>query len=88
MLNPSVTQLLVQPRVEEIHRAARNDGHSRRLSATAGEIDGSPAAALAGGVARAITRAFDGARSPDDEAAATYGFELLGHSSSATWSRR
>ena len=88
MLSSSLTNLLVEARVQDLHRAARNNGRGRRVSATAGEVDRSPTAALATRVTRAITGVFNGARSADDDAAAIHGFGLVGHSSAATWSGR
>jgi hypothetical protein len=82
MFNPSITQSLVQTRVEDIHRAARSNGRSRRLSRPP-----SPADALAGRFNRAIARVFDAGRRPAaDDAVAIPSFELVGDSSSATWS--
>lgn len=88
MLSSSLTNLVAEGRVQDLHRAARNDGRARRISATARQVDHSPAAALVARVTRAITRVFDGARSADDDAAALHEFGLLAHSSAATWSRR
>lgn len=81
MFNPSITQLLVQARVEDIHRAARSDGPSRRLSGTP-----SRAGALASRFNRAIARVFDAGRRGADDGLAVPGFELVGDGSSATWS--
>lgn len=75
MLSYSLTNQLVQARVEDLHRAARNDGRSRRLSGTAGEIDRSRAGAVTNCVTRAIVRLFDGGRPAGDDAAAIPGFE-------------
>ena len=88
MLSSSLTSLLVEARVQDLHHAARNDGRGRRLSRTAGEVDCSPTAALAIRVARAITGVFNGARSADDDAAAIHGFELARHGSAASWTGR
>ena len=88
MLSSSLTNLLVEARVQDLHRAMRNDRRGRRLSPTAGEVELSPTAALATRVTRAVTGVFNGARSADDNAAAIHGFELVGHGSAATWSGR
>lgn len=81
MFNPSVSQLLVQARVEDIHRAARSDGPRRRLTGTP-----SRAGTLASRFHPAIARVFDAGRRGAGDALAVPGFELVGDSSSATWS--
>jgi hypothetical protein len=78
MFNPSLSQLLVEARVEQIHRAARNDGRN--------QIDRPAAGALASRVARAIARAFDAGRSAGDAAGTIRGLEFAGHGSTTTWS--
>jgi hypothetical protein len=88
MLSHTLTHLLVEARVEELHRARRNYGPDRGLSLTASEDDRSPTAAFATFFTRTITRVFDGRRSAADEAAAIHRFELVGHGSTATWSRQ
>jgi hypothetical protein len=90
MLSNSVTHLLVEARVEDLHRASRNSGRNRRLSnsATAGEDSRSPRAPFATRVTRTITRVFIGGRSAADEAAAIHTFDVVGHGSIATWSRQ
>jgi hypothetical protein len=55
MLNSSISNLLADSRVQDLHRAARYDGRARDISATARQVDHSPAAALAARVKRAIT---------------------------------
>jgi hypothetical protein len=87
MLSNSVTHLLVEARVEDLHRASRNSGRACRLSATAGEDSRSPRAPFATRGTRTITRVFIGCRSAGDEAAASHSFDVVGHGSAATWSR-
>ena len=86
MLHPSLTNLLVEARVETLHRAARNYSCSRRVSGTTREINRSPAGAVASRITRAIARVFDGGRSAGDEAAAIHA--VVGHGSTVTWSPR
>jgi len=81
MFNPSVTQSLVQTRIDEIHRLARSDGASRRHSGTP-----SPAEALASHVTRAIVRVFDGGRPARGETAPIHA--MVGRGSTARWSPR
>ena len=88
MLSNSVTHLLVEARVEDLHRASRNSGRTRRVSATAGEDSRSPRAPFATRVTRTITRVFIGGRSAGDEAAAIHSVDVVGHRSIATWSRQ
>jgi hypothetical protein len=59
MLNSSLTSLLVEARVESLHRAGRNDHRSRSVAGAATQNDRSPAGAIAGHVARTIARVFD-----------------------------
>ena len=80
MFNPSITRQLVEARVEQIHRGARNDGRN--------DVDRPVAGALANRVARSVARAFEAARSAGDTAAAIRGFEFAGHGSTTTWSPR
>jgi hypothetical protein len=80
MFNPSVTHQLVEARVEQIHRAARNDGRE--------QVDRTVAGALANRIARSVARAFEAAHSAGDAAAGIRGFEFAGHGSITTWSRR
>jgi hypothetical protein len=88
MLNNSVTHLLVEARVEDLHRASRNSGRTRLLSATAGEDSRWPRAPFAARVTRTITRVFIGGRSAGDEAAAIHSFDVVGHGPTVTWSRQ
>jgi hypothetical protein len=88
MLSNSVTHLLVEARVEDLHRASRNSGRTRRLSATAGEDSRLPRARFATCVTRTITRVFTGGRSAADEAPVIHSFDVVGHGSTATWSRQ
>lgn len=87
MLTPSLTNLLVEARVEQLHRAARNGGRSRRLS-TASDTDRSPAAAVAARIRSALARVFDGGHATGDGVAAIHTFESVGDSSIATGSRQ
>ncbi len=84
MPSHTLTHLLVEARVEELHRARRNYGPDRGLSLTANEDDRSPTAAFA----TFITRVFHGRRSAADEAASIHRFELIRHGSTSTWSRQ
>ena len=88
MLSNSLTHLLVEARVDDLHRASRNSGRTRRLAATAGEDSRVPRAPFATRVTRAITRVFIGGRSAGDEAAAIHSFDVVGHGSTAPWSRQ
>ena len=88
MLSNSVTHLLVEARVEDLHRASRNSGRTGRLSATAGEDSRSPRAPFATRVTRTVRRVFIGGRSAGDGAAAIDSFDVVGHGSIAKWSRR
>jgi hypothetical protein len=76
MLSNSLTHLLVEARVEDLHRASRNSGRTRRVSATAGEDSRSARAPFATRVSRTITRVFIGGRSAADEAAAIHSFDV------------
>ena len=84
MFNPSLSQLLVEARVEQIHRAARNDGRGRRAQRRR-QVDRSPRA-RASRVTRAVARAFDGGRSASDDAAGVHGFESSAMARATTWS--
>ena len=88
MLSNSLTHLLVEARVADLHQAARNSGRTRRLSATASEDARAPRAPFATRVTRAITRIFIGGRSAGDEAPAIHSFDVVGHASTAPWSRQ
>ena len=88
MLTHSLTHLLVEARVEELHRAARNYGQSRRLSVAAREDDRSPTAGFATLVTRTIRRVLRGGRSAGDEAAAIHSFDVVRHGSTGAWSRQ
>jgi hypothetical protein len=88
MLSNSLTHLLVEARVEDLHRASPNSGRTRRLSATAGEDSHPPRAPFATRVARAITHVFIGGRSAAHEAAAIHSFDVVEHGSTAAWSRQ
>jgi hypothetical protein len=68
MLSNSLTHLLVEARVEDLHRASRTSGRTRRVSATAGEDSRSARAPF--------TRVFIGGRSAADEAAAIHSFDV------------
>jgi hypothetical protein len=85
MLHPVLTNLLIEARVETLHRAARNAGCSRRVSGTTIEISRSPARPVASRITRAIARVFDGARCASDKAAVD---AVVGHGSTVTWSSR
>ena len=86
MLNPSLTHLLVEARIETLHQAARNDGRSRRVSGTARQIDRSPSGSTASPVTRVLARVFDRGRPAREEAAAIHA--VIRHGSPATWSQR
>ncbi|MBV9943808.1 MAG: hypothetical protein JO262_16895 [Solirubrobacterales bacterium] len=85
MLSPTLTNLLVEARVEELHRASCHHSRSPRGSATARQIEPSAAAALATRIRRAIARLFDRSRLADEEAAAIHA--VVAHRPPAAWSR-
>lgn len=66
MLNPSLSKVLVEARVETLRQAARNDSRSRGVSRTARQIDRTPAGAFANHLTRVIARVFDGGRPARD----------------------
>ena len=80
MFNPSVTQQLIEARVEQLHRSARADGRK--------QFDRPVAGTLPHRVASSIVRAIEAARSAGDAAATIRGFEFAGHGSTTSWSRR
>ena len=77
MLNPSFQSLMVQARVEDLHRAGQTYNRGR-------DVNGRPAAQLSTRIQRAINRVFAGGSTLHDEAAPIHGFEIVGHSSAAT----
>lgn len=86
MLNPSLSNLLVEARIETLHQAARNDGRGRRGSGPAGQIDRSPSGSTASPVTRVLARVFDRGRRTRDEAAGIHA--VIRHGSAATWSQQ
>jgi hypothetical protein len=74
MFSRSTQSLLVQARVEELHRVART---SKRPAA--------PPSTLVRGV---LDRVFEGGRGWTDEAAAMHRVQIVGHPTTTDWSRR
>ncbi len=86
MFSPTIQGLLVQARVEELHRAAQTSNRRSPIAAPGSDDNRPQAVPLTTLIKRALGRVFDGLAS-SEEPAAIHGVELLGHSSATTRSQ-
>ena len=86
MYSPAIQGLLVQARIEELHRAARTSNR-RRAAAPASDVNRPDAVPLSTLVKRALGRVFDGGPARSDDAAAIHGAQHVGPSPATTRSR-
>jgi hypothetical protein len=77
VFNPSFQSLMIQARVEDLHRAAHTYDRGR-------DVNRLPAAQLSTRIQRSINRVFAGGSALNDEAESLYGCELAGDCSVAT----
>ena len=77
MFNPSFQSVMIQARVEDLHRAAQSYDCGR-------DVNRLPSAQLSTRIQRAINRLFAGGSALNDEAESPHGFELAGDCSVAT----
>ena len=87
MFSPTIQGLLVQARVEELHRAAQTSNRRSPIAAPGSDDNRPEAVPLTTLIKRALGRVFDGGLASSDEPAAIHGVELIGHSSATTRSQ-
>ena len=86
MFSQPIQTLLVQARVEELHRVARTSNRAGAIAAYgSGANRVAPVSTL---VKRALSRVFDVGRAGSDEVAAITGVQLVGHPSTTSSSHR
>jgi hypothetical protein len=88
MFSPAIQGLLVQARVEELHRAAQTSNRRIAIATPGSDVNRPEAVPLTTLVKRGLGRVFDGGLPRSDEPAASHGAQLVGHTSTTNWSQR
>jgi hypothetical protein len=88
MLSRPTQSLLVQARVEELHRVAQTSNRRNAVARHSSDVNRPETAPPSTRVKRALGRVFDGRPAGSDEAAAIHGVQLVGHASATNWSRQ
>ena len=86
MLSQPTQSLLVQARVEELHRVAQFSNRRNAVAVPSSDVSRPERAPLPTLFKRALGRVFDGGRAGSDEAAAIHGVQFVAHTSTTNWS--